>query len=138
MCKRGFRFMVHHHHYNQRPFSSQPPQGFFQLYYYYNITPFFPFLAYVFLCVCVWLHVHMYVCIPFQVYTTSRVNTRRPLVNFGIRSHSCKHTHGDHGDRTVSAFRSLAGSDEMELTCWPAGFLGLLDRNVNITPKCFI
>jgi len=89
--ERGFRFMVHHHHYNQRPFSSRPPQGFFSFIIITILLLFsLPFLALVF--VCVYLCTYDSVCIPFQVYTASRVNTRRSLVIFGTLTQTHKHT----------------------------------------------
>jgi len=115
--KRGFRFMVHHHYYNQRPFSSRPPQGFFSFIIITILLLFsLPFLTLVFMCVYMWL-----VCIPFQVYTASRVNTRRSLVIFGTLTQIQTYINERPGDLYSKWFSISRGSDEMELTCWPEG-----------------
>lgn len=94
---------------------------------------FFPFLSSR-LCSCVYTYDS--VCIPFQVCTASRVNTRRSLVIFGTLTQTQIHTRATWS--TVSGFRSLAGPTKWNWHVDRRGFLGLLDRNENIAPKFYI
>lgn len=82
---------------------------------YYSFFPSFPRARF-----NVYIYIYI-VCIPFQVNTASRVNTRRSLVIFSMLTQIQIYTHGRLRDLYSKWFSISRGSDEMELTCWPEG-----------------